>query len=414
MSNLRRSLFVAESFVFIYFNPNKLENQEFISRWCDSLLYPIQTFDDMDLCVDYLTDLRDQVFLILADISCETVVPLIHDLPQLVHIYIVCEKITEEEDWMKSWKKIQIISNDTVVMFDQFHRHVRHASESSVPVSVTKPSSPTNPNKLDPSFMYSLLLKEVILQFEYNEKAKKQFVDFSRENASKFMTSLAKIDEFEQHYTSQSAIWWYTKEPFIYFTMNHALRTNNVDVIMKMDFYIQDLYRELEKLRSNAEQNTKITLYRGQGMSITEFQYVQYGEGSFLSFNSFLSTSCTKSISYFFADAARHNPDLVGVLFIMEIDPSFSTVPFASLDGLSHHGEEQEILFSMNTIFRIAKTEIIDDRLWEVNLILTDDTDPQLTELTEHIRKVTDGSGAICQLGSLMIEIFSMVYLQIR
>jgi hypothetical protein len=56
--------------------------------------------------------------------------------------------------------------------------------------------------------------------------------------------------------------------------------------------------------------------------------------------------------------------------------------------------EEQEILFSMHTVFRIVEMQRIKDRLWEANLTLTSDNNSQLKCLTDYMRNqmgVIDG-----------------------
>jgi hypothetical protein len=61
-----------------------------------------------------------------------------------------------------------------------------------------------------------------------------------------------------------------------------------------------------------------------------------------------------------FADSARQNPDLIGILFHMEINPSISTTTFTSLDNVSYYlSKEKEILFSMHTGFRIGEMKEI-------------------------------------------------------
>ncbi|CAF3469752.1 unnamed protein product, partial [Rotaria sp. Silwood2] len=66
----------------------------------------------------------------------------------------------------------------------------------------------------------------------------------------------------------------------------------------------------------------------------------------------------------------------------MTIDLSKVTVsstPFALIDEYSAIPQEQEILFSMHTVFRVGeiKQSASNSRLWEVQLTLTDDNDPQ-------------------------------------
>lgn len=115
-------------------------------------------------------------------------------------------------------------------------------------------------------------------------------------------------------------------------------------------------------------------------------------QGGLISFNNFLSTSKLKEVSLQFARYALRNPDKSAVLFEMTIDPSISTVPFASLDEHSYfHENEQEILFSMHTVFRIGEIMPFerngDPRLWKVCLTLTDDDDEQLRQLTGLLRQ---------------------------
>ena len=78
----------------------------------------------------------------------------------------------------------------------------------------------------------------------------------------------------------------------------------------------------------------------------------------------------------------------------MTIDPekvssSSSTTPFALIDRESAIPTEQEILFSMHTVFRIDDIQQTKEnkQIYEVQLTLTDDNDPQLTRLTQRMRK---------------------------
>ena len=91
------------------------------------------------------------------------------------------------------------------------------------------------------------------------------------------------------------------------------------------------------------------------------------------------------------------NPENVGVLFIMTIDPEkvsiSSSTPFALIDHVSAIKSE-EVLFSMHTIFRIRNIQQMKDekRIYEVQLTLTNDNDPQLAGLTQQMREELTGS----------------------
>ena len=92
-----------------------------------------------------------------------------------------------------------------------------------------------------------------------------------------------------------------------------------------------------------------------------------------------------------FADCEQGDPNLIGILFQITIDPSISSSIFTNVKDFSNFKEEEEILFSMHSIFRIELVKKIDgyDRLWQVNLTLVHENNSQLHVLTEQLRKET-------------------------
>ncbi|CAF3363082.1 unnamed protein product, partial [Rotaria socialis] len=108
--------------------------------------------------------------------------------------------------------------------------------------------------------------------------------------------------------------------------------------------------------------------------------------------------------------ALQRNPDIVGVVFIMTIDPSkisTSITPFAMIGEHSAIPQEQEILFTMHTVFRVGeiKQTAENSRLWEVHLTITDESDPQLAGLTDCIKQEVRGSTGWRRMGQLMLKV---------
>ncbi|CAF4445786.1 unnamed protein product, partial [Adineta steineri] len=122
--------------------------------------------------------------------------------------------------------------------------------------------------------------------------------------------------------------------------LNQALRLMDVDMIIRMGFFINDLHCDIQRLSSeqfNDHQSCKtFTVYRGQGLSKEDFTKMTKTKGGLLSFNNFLSTSENCDVSLNFAQQAATNPDLVGILFVMSINPTDSTTPFASVTDVSY------------------------------------------------------------------------------
>jgi hypothetical protein len=134
----------------------------------------------------------------------------------------------------------------------------------------------------------------------------------------------------------------------------------DVDIIIKMGFFIDDLHRHIERLHSEQfskhQSGKTFTVYRGQGMPKTDFDQMTKTKGVLLFFNNFLSASKDRNVSLAFARRALPNTDIVGIRFVMTIDPAKSTTPFASIVNVGFYkGKEDEVLFSMHTVFRIGE-----------------------------------------------------------
>ena len=122
------------------------------------------------------------------------------------------------------------------------------------------------------------------------------------------------------------------------------------------------------------------------------FKKMVTNKGGLISFNSFLSTSKVRSISLAFAQRALTNDQMVGVLFVMNIDPAQSSASFASVVDVSYFDKkEDEVLFSMHSVFRIGEITPVggNARLVQVQMSLASDKDNDLRELIDYIRKET-------------------------
>jgi tetratricopeptide (TPR) repeat protein len=389
---------VPGNFMIVWLDSNDTYYNEDVTNSINifrDIVNSIETFTDTNECVDFLTDIENEKVLMI--ISCslfEYIASRIEDIPQLHSIYTYC---THQEKHKKSAKECTKLKGRFTGMeqiCDILKRDVRRFELDLIPISIISMDSSTNLDELDQSFMYPQLLKEIILEIEYDEKAKHEFTDFICRDYAENAVQSNIIRRFSYDYELHTSIWWYSKESFIYSTLNKALRTQDIEVIIKMGFFMKDLHQQIEQIHLEAHHNGKLILYRGQGISNVDFTKIQKCIGGLFSFNNFLSTSIDPELSRMFADSARDNFDMVGVLFQIKIDSSISSIPFASLDNISHFKSEEEILFSMHTIFRIVDIQEIDVRLWQVNLTLTSDNDEQLKYLTDHIRnEIGDGVG---------------------
>ena len=193
--------------------------------------------------------------------------------------------------------------------------------------------------------------------------------------------------------------------------LNRALRLLEADVIVSMGFLIHDLHRQIEKLhREQVSQydGQPFTVYRGQGLSASDFEKLKSSEGGLLSFNSFLSTGMDRHVSMDFAATSSKQSGTVGILFVMTIDPNITSIPFADITHVSYFESGSiEVLFAMNSVFRIDRIKGLnkDGKLFEVQLTLTTDEDPQLRLLGERVEEEIQGENDWERIGNLLIKL---------
>jgi tetratricopeptide (TPR) repeat protein len=403
-----RRFHTIEKFVIVWLDStiNQLdEHCQNIITQLRSIINSVELFTDLDLCVDYITEIKvEKIFLIVSESIGEIIVPLIEQIAELDSIYVLCTNNYPHEQWDKKYKKVKGISIQIESICHTLKRDVNQYDNDLTLISVISSTSTNNLNDLDATFMYSQLIKEILLEFKYDEEAKNDLVTFWRHQYLYNNNQLNIIEDFERDYHRHSPIWWYTRELFTYSMINKALRTLDVEVITKMGFFMRDLHQEIKQLYSKLDKRQSFLTYRGQGISNVEFDKIKTNRGGLLSFNNFLSTSTDREVSFAFADSARDNPNLIGIFFHMEIDPSVAPTPFTSLNNISYYPAENEILFSMHTIFRIGNIDMIDDRLCQINLTLTSDHDEQLKHLTDYMREKAEGCPGLHQLGALTME----------
>ncbi|CAF4380146.1 unnamed protein product, partial [Adineta steineri] len=183
-------------------------------------------------------------------------------------------------------------------------KQVYHQSEQNA-ISISFVALNKKLDQLDPSFMYTQILKEILLTIDFEDKHIKEFITYCRQAFVENECELHNIEKFERDYHDQRPIWWYTYQYFLYSMLNQALRQMDVDIIIRMGFFISDLHHDIQRLHSeqfSGQQSGKtFTVYRGQCLSKEDFTEMTKTKGGLLSFNNFLSTSTNRDVSLCFA-----------------------------------------------------------------------------------------------------------------
>jgi tetratricopeptide (TPR) repeat protein len=381
------------------------------------VVHTMDTFTVIDPCVDFLRKIHDEkVFMVVSGSLSLNVIPIVHSMTQIDSIFVFCGHKARYEHLMTDWSKVKGVLTHIDTICKSLYQNTHHFEKSAMPMSflsATGASSFDTPlNQSDLNFMYTQLFKEILLDInDDDETSIKELAGYCREKYKDNPVELKNIDQFEKEYRQHPPIWWYTCECFIYHMLNRALGTLDVDIIVKMGFFIRDLHRNLEKLHSEKIHDYPgqfLTVYRGQTLTNAKFAKMQEMKGGLISFNNFLSTSQNEDVSINFSRRGLgKNPDSVSVLFIMTIDLTMSTIPFASIEKTSNFESEKEVLFSTHTVFRIGEITPIDNTntLWRVNLTITNEINSKLSVLIDQTREEISTAKGWYRLNELLIKL---------
>ena len=408
---------IVQNFLLIWVDANIASSSEDSQKTLRKLRHvvnDINVFSDLEECVTFLEDVHmEKAFVITSGSLGQQVVPLIHPMAQVDTIYIFCGDKRRHGEWTKSWPKVMGVHTRIGPICEALQLAVEQCNQDSIAMSFPELQeegiSSTHLDRLEPSFMYTQLFKKALFDMPHEQKAVQDLVKYCQDKYKESPYEMALITEFGRDYQPEKAIWWYTRECFAYQMLNRALRLLEADIIVNMGFFIHDLHRQIEQM--HAKQVTRyhgepFVVYRGQGLLTTDFEKLKRSQKGLMSFNSFLSTSQNKEVSLGFARGALKNDNMVGVLFIMTVDPKTTLTPFAQIQEQSAVQGEVEILFTMHTVFRVGTIKTTGDqgRLFEVHLTLTLDDDSQLRTLTASFDEEFQGCTGWDRLGRILMQ----------
>ena len=159
--------------------------------------------------------------------------------------------------------------------------------------SVDRSSSDVN----DDYYVWEVLI-DYLLKMNPVSTDKDEFFRTCAKELERNNAQLRKLEQFHLRYTSEEALTWYTKANFLFSTLNKALRTQNIELLYLMRFFIRDIHDQLERNQFTSA----TTVYRCQFVSLQELWNLEKSIGKRISMNSFLSTSLSRDVAMIFLD----------------------------------------------------------------------------------------------------------------
>ena len=375
-------------------------------------VHNVYVFTEVDVCFEFLGKIKtEKVFILISGSLGQILVPGIHDMDSVHSIYIFCSHHTYHEEWVKPWHKVKCISTKIEPICDMLRHSVKQVNEENISISFW---SLDDVHNIPVSTIYGQLLEKFIRQITYEKQNRQPFVNVCRKIFAENPKRLALIEQFDHDYSPKKAIWWYHRLDFVTPILNRAIRLLDVEMIVDMGFLIHDLHQQLEQLHREqfkTKSFESLTVYHGQGLSKNLFSDLQLREGGLMIFNHFLSTTKDYSYAKQLAQdvAAKQEDDKIGVFFVINIDPNFTTTTalFSDIKNFGYSENHTDLMFSMHSVFRIQKVVNLgqDERLFQVELMLIHNDDPDSHLLTELITEQIAGRTGYDGLCHLLIEV---------
>ncbi|CAF3841271.1 unnamed protein product [Rotaria sp. Silwood1] len=376
----------------------------------------IQIYQDLDACVDFLCNLSEgktRVYLILLGLRTAYMAELISDWPQIAHIYLYDQK--SEQPLLSNNKYLRFSTNSSRNLFISLVRDIE--LEQGIPPAMTYFTSNTLTTERSlrdlcsdhqsATFVWHQLLIDVIRQLPRKLSDKEEMIDFLRSYFQDDIVQQQHIDEFIAKYESKDAIRWYTKPEFLFRVLNRAFRTQNIDNIFTLRYFLQDLYHQLEnEYQTQREWLESVIVHRGQLMYQDDFDALLKNseQGNLIAFNSFLSTTFDLDVASVFAGSNTNtNPNEIPVIFQLVLNLEQSKLPIVNITHFSSVRSENETLIAMGSVFRIDQiTEDKENRVWHVELTLNDEVSERLSSMIRYLKEQTGNQSTLIVLGRFL------------
>ena len=281
----------------------------------------------------------------------------------------------------------------------------RHKVDETLSINVFNPASQKEKSTtgLNGDFVHSQLLTDCLLSMTPRVTDKNELIRLSKQFYEGNTGELSVIHEFEKDYAPDRALWWYTRESFLYRLLNKALRIRDIDLLYLFRFFIHDIHEQLRQQQCSS----LIRVFRGQLMSNDELQTLKGSTEQFISMNSFLSTSLDRRLALSFLSSSTLTGDAQRVLFEIDLDPTLPGVkPFADISSGSFFTQEKEVLIMLGSVFQLAQIDE-EDRVWVVRMALCSENDNRLKPIYDYMKNEydeTDGTSSLLSFGTLLFK----------
>ena len=306
--------------------------------------------------------------------------------PCIQSIYIL-SKETHIPAWIHDYKKIIGIYQTIESIRDDLIKTLPYLISRMIPMEIV-----SEENTSDLSFTYCQLLKETILCPDEESDLRKDMLTFCRIHYADNQEESDQIDKFEKSFIDTDSIEWYTRHCFLTKILSRAFRTQEIDLLFKMRYFIQCLHKQIQSIAIK-ESITTFAVLELEQQTVRLFQENING---LVIFRSFLPATFERPIPM-----KHQNKDAQQYLvFSIRLGPDCA----ANIEQLRSSDCKSDVLINIDTVFRIVSHDRDENGVQTVKLETVPDNDAHFQQLTESLRKKTKAPVVILQLTKLFIE----------
>lgn len=318
---------------------------------------------------------------LIAIVSCHQTEALLLELQQhkcIQSIYFLSEQMHSPK-WINGYDKIIGDYQHIQPIRDHLSKTLSDVDSQLSSIEITSSDSTS-----DQPFAYCQLLKETILCQDEESDLRKDMLVFCRIHYAHNQEELQRIDEFEKFYTDTDSIQWYTRYCFLTKIISRAFRTQEIDLLFKMRYFIQCLHKQIKSIALK-EPTTAYAILEIEEETIQKFRENING---LVLFRSFLSARFERPTSKeYLVLSIRLGSDCA-----------------ANIEELRSSSCKADVLINIDAVFRIISINKDENRVYTVNLESIPHDDSHFQQLTATLRQGTKAPVVILQLTRLFLK----------
>lgn len=353
----------------------------------------------------------ERLIIIVSQSLSEELIPFVHDLMQVIYIYILHKydsyRENEEESYVydKRYRKIRgsfiehamltaTLDSDLKYLSNMCAESSRLRIDTSFPFYLISkyPGSLKSLLGEEYNFVLLQLVVHTILKCDESDSLTDLVTSSNQEDGEPLWN---KHNEFHKKYVPEKAMNYYLRDVSLQNELNTSFRTENLQKICEWWYFIHGL---LKQLRGG---KISITLYHGQYLVADKVQEIKDNAEGFMVSSGFISMSTSNIRHMCHSRNNSSHSHVEYVFFQLKINNCSTKTRFAMV---ADSKGKKTYLFAPGSIFRIESIEKLNNQSWLCKLNISSEDEMELAQTFQHYAAETGTELTYLSLGRYLKE----------